>query len=683
MVSAEREQTKMGQWQKLGLGLVAAVISVAALGQAALAPNLPTLRTDSSVPATSPADTPITPGVRPQLTKADVDAWLDGYLPYALHSGDIPGAVVVVVKDGQILTARGFGYADVDKRTPVNPERTLFRPGSVSKLAIWTSVMQQVEQGRIDLDKDVNSYLDFKIPPRDGQPVTMRQLMTHTGGFEETAKGIIFYDPKTAVSLSDYLKRGVPKRIFAPGTTPAYSNWGTALAGYIVQRTSGEKLEDYLDRHIFAPLGMTHSTFRQPLPANLARDMATGYQKPGEKSLGYEFIGPWPAGSQASSGVDMGRFMIANLQGARGLLKPETAALMHNSPLDRVNPMSILPPLNRMELGFFETNVNGREIIGHLGDTEAFHTSLHLFMKEGVGLYASFNSPGKAGAVGQLRKAVFMDFADRYFPNVAALDGKIDAATARKHAEMLAGEWQASRRWETHYFSILGLVGEFKIGVGPKGELLIPNLADANGRPQEWVEIAPFLWRDKFGHDRLSAKVVNGQVVRWGTDYFSPFEVFDRVPAGKAASWILPACGAAFLVIVLTILAWPIGWWNRRRFKAEFALSGKPLRAYRATRWAALGTLVVLIGWATAFTLALSAARNLTGTLDPLLWILQVAGLVAFVGFVLASAWNARLAFSDGSRWNRKLWAALMLLSALVFLYVAWRFGLFAMTVHY
>lgn len=673
----------MGHWRKLGLSLVALAVGAAAIGQAALAPSLPSFRAPPSVQGAASAVTPVTPAVQPQLSKTDVDAWLEGYLPYALRSGDIPGAVVVVVKDRQILTARGFGYADVDKRTPVDPERTLFRPGSVSKLAIWTSVMQQVEQGRIDLDKDVNSYLDFKIPPRDGQPVTMRQLMTHTGGFEETARGIIFYDKKNAVPLGEYLKRGVPARIFAPGTTPAYSNWGTALAGYVVQRTSGEKLEDYVDRHIFAPLGMTHSTFRQPLPANLAPDMATGYQKPGEKSLGYEFIGPWPAGSQASSGVDMGRFMIANLQGARGLLRPETAAVMHNSPLSHVNPMSILPPLNRMELGFFETNVNGREIIGHLGDTEAFHTSLHLFMKEGVGFYASFNSPGKAGAVGQLRKAIFMDFADRYFPNVAAPDGKVDAATARKHAEMLAGEWQASRRWDTHYFSILGLLGEFKIGVGPKGELLIPKLADVNGRPQEWVEIAPFLWRDKFGHDRLSAKVVNGQVVRWGTDYFSPFEVFDRVPAGKAASWIIPAASAAFAIILLTVFAWPIGWWNRRRYKADFALSGKSLRAYRVTRWSALAALAVLIGWGTAFTLALSAARNLTGTLDPLLWILQIGGLLAFLAYTLATAWNAWLAFTDGSRWTRKLWAVLMLLSALIFLYVAWRFGLFAMTVHY
>ncbi|MES2136926.1 MAG: serine hydrolase domain-containing protein [Pseudomonadota bacterium] len=666
---------KILRWFALG------VLAWAAGSAVAQSTNVTPLSPPESVKPMSGVPVPASAGTHP-LTKQDVDAWLDGYMPYALNSGDVPGAVVVVVKDGQILTARGFGYANVEKRTPVDPDRTLFRPGSVSKLAVWTAVMEQVEQGKINLDKDVNSYLDFKIPPYRGQPVTMRQLMTHTGGFEETAKGIIFYDQKHLLPLGDYLKREIPKRIFAPGTTPAYSNWGTALAGYIVQRTSGEKLEDYLDRHIFAPLGMRNSTFRQPLPANLRGQMATGYSKPGQPSLGYEFIGPWPAGSEASTGTDMGRFMIAHLQNGRGLLQPATAQYMHNSPTSAVSPMSLIAPLNRMELGFFETNVNGREIIGHLGDTEAFHTSLHLFMKDGVGFYASFNSPGKAGAAGTLRKAVFMDFADRYFPNAAPADGRIDANTAKKHAEMMAGVWEASRRWETHYFSVINLLGQFKVAVDKKGALVIPKLLGPNGRPQEWVEIAPFVWRDRNGHDRLAAKVVNGKVVRWATDFFSPFEMFDPVPAGKSSAWILPAIYACFAVLLLTVIAWPVGWWNRRRYKAEFPLTGRALTAYRASRIVIAAALAVLVGWGVAFTVALSSAAALTGSLDPFLWLLQIVGLLVMLAFVAATAWNAYEAFRQG-RWYRKLWAALMLLTSLILFYVAWRFGLFAMTVNY
>ena len=125
-----------------------------------------------------------------ELSKADADAWLDGFMPYALRQDDIAGAEVVIVKDGQVLTERGFGYADVAMRDAVDPALTVFRAGSVSKLFTWTAVMQLVEQGKIDLDADVNRYIDFKVPPFRGRPITMRNLMTHTPGFGEVFKGI-------------------------------------------------------------------------------------------------------------------------------------------------------------------------------------------------------------------------------------------------------------------------------------------------------------------------------------------------------------------------------------------------------------------------------------------------------------------------------------------------------------
>ena len=182
------------------------------------------------------AATPATaaPAAAP-LTAEDANTWLDGYLPYALATGDIAGAEVAIVKDGAVVTERGYGFADVEKRTPVDPKATMFRPGSVSKLFTWTAVMQMVEQGKIDLDADINAYLDFKVTGKDGKPITMRNLMQHTAGFEEQAKGII--SAKNDLPAYDaLLKRWVPERVFAVGSTPAYSNYGASLAGYIVQR---------------------------------------------------------------------------------------------------------------------------------------------------------------------------------------------------------------------------------------------------------------------------------------------------------------------------------------------------------------------------------------------------------------------------------------------------------------
>ena len=210
------------------------------------------------------------PGGAPALTRADLEAWLDGFVPNAIAASDVAGAVVVVVKDGQIVLSKGFGYADVASKKPVDPKTTLFRPGSVSKLFTWTAVMQMVEAGKLDLDADVNTYLDFKLPARADGPVTLRHIMTHTAGFEEQIKELIVSDPKYLVPLAKYAREATPVRIYKAGSTPAYSNYATALAGYIVEHVSGESFDDYVEKHLFAVLGMQHASFRQPLPATLA-----------------------------------------------------------------------------------------------------------------------------------------------------------------------------------------------------------------------------------------------------------------------------------------------------------------------------------------------------------------------------------------------------------------------------
>jgi CubicO group peptidase (beta-lactamase class C family) len=632
-------------------------------------------------------DSPAAPlGGPHELTKVDLDAWLDGYVPPALANGDIGGAVVTVVKDGQILTARGFGYADVAKRTPVDPDRTLFRPGSVSKLFTWTAVMQLVEAGKLDLDADVNTYLDFKIPPFNGKSLTLRQIMTHTAGFQEYAKGVVFYDSKFLKPLGEYLKSYTPPRIYEPGTTPAYSNWATALAGYIVERKSGEPFDAYIEKHIFAPLGMHNSTFRQPLPKALSAQMSTGYGKPGE-AAGFEIVGPGPAGSLSSTGTDMGRFMIANLQGGmldgQRILSDQAMATMHDSPLDKVNPMSLVPPLNRMELGFFEINLNGNRAVGHLGDTNAFHTSFDFLLDKGIGIYISVNSAGKEGAGHKLRIALPEDFAARYLPAPAPAKLGVSAEDAKKHAEMMTGLWEVSRRADTNFLSLLYFMGQTKVTLNAEGGLVISDLLAANGRPREWVEIAPFVWKDKNGQERVAAKVVDGQIVRWSFDLAAPFEVFDRVPFGKSGGWIMPLLLASIAVLFLTFLFWPVGWFVRRKYAAPLALTGRSRGAYRAVRIMAGLDLAVLLGWAMLVSSILGALDGAPTAFDPMLWLLQIASAIVFVGAVGIAGWNAYLTWTDGRRWARKTWSVLVLLSTLMLLYFAWRFGLMAMTAEY
>jgi len=209
------------KWRGIAFGL-AAIAAGTAVAQQAVKLGPDTTVGKPLLPTAAPGATPVSPPTGGhELIKTDVDAWLDGYMPYAIARGDIAGAVVVVVKDGQVLTERGYGFSDVEKRTPVSPETTLFRPGSISKLFTWTAVMQLVEQGKIDLDADINTYLDFKIPPRNGKPITMRNIMTHTSGFEETVRHLIHDDTVPVVPLDEFVRVSLPNRVFDAGTTPA------------------------------------------------------------------------------------------------------------------------------------------------------------------------------------------------------------------------------------------------------------------------------------------------------------------------------------------------------------------------------------------------------------------------------------------------------------------------------
>jgi hypothetical protein len=372
--------------------------------------------------------------------------------------------------------------------------------------------------------------------------------------------------------------------------------------------------------------------------------------------------------------------MIAHLQNGEyhgnRILRAETAEMMHNSPL------TVLPPLNRMELGFFETNVNGREVIAHLGDTGSFHTSLHLFLKDGVGFYVSFNSPGKAGAAGALRNAFFTDFADRYFP-VAANTARVDEKTAAAHAAMLKGSWANSRGSQSSFLALLGLVGQTQVGVGPKGELLVASLKGLNGKPRRWTETAPFLWEDLDSHERLAAKVVGGKAIRFSIDEFSPFIVFDRVPWYMNSAWVLPVAYASLGALVLTVLFWPIAAIIRRRYGAVLALDPDSLRAYRLSKVGAILDLAGLGFWLLTLTQMLSNYNNLSAKFDSHVRIAEVFGMVAFIAAFALILWNLRTVWGGKRRWPAKVWSIVLTLSAFFVLWVAFVFNLFSFGLYY
>ena len=650
-----------------GCLLAMGLISAPKAQEAALVPTV-------VPPAAAPADPSVStvpkapsPDAVPELTRADLEAWLDGYLPYALDNGDIAGAVVVVVKDGQVLLQKGYGYSDIEKRAPVDPAGTLFRPGSVSKLFTWTAVMQLVEQGKLDLDADLNQYIDFKIPPRDGKPITLRQAMTHTTGLEEQLRALITTRKEGITSLETALKYWVPERIHAPGATPAYSNYATALAGYIVQRVSGEPFDAYIARHIFQPLGMAHSSFSQPLQPALLAKMSKGYDKASDGvPKDYEFIGLAPAGSLAATGADMGRFMLAHLQdGAYGdarILKAETAQAMHSTGQASVGP------LNRMMLGFYETSVNGHRAIAHGGDTTLFHSDLELFLDDGIGLYISMNSNGRDGATGVIRGVLSRSFADRYLPGPKGRAPALDAAQAKLHTQQMVGHYESSRRPQSNFMSLVNMLGQVEVVANEDGTISVPLSMGTNGVPRKWREVSPYLWQDVDGSDRLAADVVDGKVTRFTMEPYAPIMVFERISTWRSLS--LPLLVASLSVLLLTVLAWPVSALVRRHYGARYALSGLDARAHRLARFTALAVLLS-IGGMLGFVAAMLNDLELTGPAsDKWINLLRLFATVVLPAGAAVSVWNGWHVLRSQRRWLAKLWAVLLALSCLFLLWV-------------
>lgn len=601
---------------------------------------------------------------------ADLESWLDGFMPYALAQGDIAGAVVTVVADGEILFSQGYGYADIETRTPIDTATTLFRPGSISKLVTWTAVMQLVEAGQIDLDADINTYLDFEVTGVE-RPITMRHLLTHTPGWGEQVRALIMDDPSRFQPLDKYVRDNIPAAVYPAGEIPAYSNYGTALAGHVVAQVSGQSFDDYVDEHIFAPLGMEYASMRQPLPEHLQGLMSSGYMRASDgEGRDFEIVTPAPAGSMSASGDDMGRFMIAHLNRGEGLLSPQTAEQMHTT-ADRK-----LPAVNAMLLGFYEQNRNGHRIIGHGGDTTLFHSNLHLYLDHGVGLYVSMNSSGQGGATGRIRQALFEGFTDRYFP-AEAEEEPPTLETAEEHGRMLVGNYVISRRAHQNFVAATALLGQPSVTMNEDHEISLSILTDAAGTPLRFREVEPFVWQQVDGGERLAARLNDdGEVEMFSAAFFAPFMMFTPVEWWRNGALLLPLAGFAAGALLLTVLFWPVRAIVRWRFKSPFALSGRQATAYRLSNLGALLPLVYAGGWLFLVTFMMAELNRLDGRMDGMIVFMQFLSVLP-VAALLIALWNAFVVWTGAGSWFAKLWSVVLLASTLVMLWFLIAAGFF------
>jgi len=559
---------------------------------------------------------------------AEMESFVDGVIAAQLESLHIPGAAVAVVADGKVYFAKGYGYADLEKKRKVDAETTLFRIASVTKLFTWTAVMQLVEQGKLDLKADVNTYLKtFKIPATFPEPITLTHLLTHTPGFEDNLLGLFPYDPATLKPLGEVLAAELPARVRPPGQLVVYSNHGAALAGLIVQEVSGMPWADYLEKNILALLDMKHTTVRQPVPAALTNDLVTGYIYTGSEfqPQGFEFMPIGAAGCISASATDMARFMIAHLQdgqyGGNRILSETTARTMHSGLF--TNGPGVSPMLH----GFFGGTRNGERTIGHTGSTVCCFTMLNLLPERNTGFFVTYNCPTGYQAREGFQKA----FMDHYYPEPEIQELKPTMPVPDRVAQC-AGEYSSLRRSCTSLTKLAAIMGTAKVRVDAEGYLIFDET--------KWVEVEPLQFREAKGGLRIAFRADGAGNV---THLVHTVGSYAKLQWYETSTFHQAVAGICLLMMLTALVAWPIVAFCKRGRRGPES----PPRIARLMAWI-MGLLFLLF-----FICVLQNAANprqfafgVPSLLKMALWLPLLA-----IPLFAATAWFSIRA------WNRKYWS--------------------------
>jgi CubicO group peptidase (beta-lactamase class C family) len=502
------------------------------------------------------AATPWTPGPGDPV---ELEIFLDGVVPSLMQAYHVPGAVVVIVKDGVVVVAKGYGYADLESRRTVEPETTLFRVASVSKLFTTTAVMQLVEQGKLDLAADVTEHIDFELEDGFDKPITLGNLLTHTPGFDDEFLRTSQPLDAPQVPLGRFLADEMPRRVMPPGEMISYSNQGLALAGYMVERVSGQSFETYVQDNVLRPLGMEHTRFGIPGP--VPSELATAYEyRAGDHiPLGFDRLLDFPAGDLITTGTDMARFMIAHLRLGRlgdvRILETSTARTMQSRQFTHHAEM------NGWCYGFYEGSTNGVRTIEHGGSWRGFGTELFLIPRYDVGVFISTNLEYSPRFFRIARRRLF----DRYFPAPPPARPAVSEEFDQR-AEALAGNYLPVRRVRNSILKLGNLMGVLRIVPGDDGVIELHFPGDALP-PRKLVEIEPNLFRDLDGDGMATVRLDDdGDVthVLWNGGGMEKMS-WRRDPAVH-----IVILGGALVLFVLTAAGWILGWLSR-------VLAGGPL----------------------------------------------------------------------------------------------------------
>ena len=543
---------------------------------------------------------------------------LDEILQQRLTAAGVSAGSLVVVRGGRIEFAGGFGV-DGPSGKPVDPATTIFHAASNSKTVVATAVMQLVAEGRLDLHADVNRYLrKFQMPEAFGAPVTLGGLLTHSSGMDDHFLGGLARTSEDLAPLGVYLSEHLPSRVLPPSQRIIYSNHGLALAGFIVEEVSGESFATYAERHVFKPLAMTSSSFRQPPPSDIAKRVVQDVR--GTAPL----LNPYPAGSLVSTPLDMGRFIASQL----------------GTPLTSGAP--ILPDRTRLEMlqqqftpnpampgavyGYFESEANGRRSLHHTGDG-GHHSLIYLVPEDDLGFYLVYTEPRNADP-STPREEIAQDLIDLYLPPARPFRQPKPPPDFSMRAARFTGTFRMNQYSHHTIEKFAGLTQEISIADPGDGTL---SASISGGAPIRLVESAPNLFRDPDGAYIAFHEDAAGAITGLS---FSGAAVDDPGSADRLRWWETANVTLAFVVAVVAlclvrIVAGVVLRWRRRRHEQR----SSPL-AWRLSGWMLLtiaDTVVVAVGS------MLRSGTPITGVPMGVKFALVLVDVVAAAGVVLAA----------------------------------------------
>ncbi|MFO1513491.1 MAG: serine hydrolase domain-containing protein [Verrucomicrobiota bacterium] len=434
-----------------------------------------------------------------------LESFVDHLVTNRMQGARVPGAVVTIVRGNQIIFNKGYGFANLEQHLPVDPDKTLFRIASVSKVFNAMTVMRLVDEGLIDVDEDVRprlSAVGLDLDHKEYGALTLRALLTHTAGIRDVSIPNVTSTINSGqlLPLGSYLQKCLPLRWQEPGETVLYTDHGITLVGYVVEIVAKTNFQEAARQRVLGPLAMNHTWYALPEEQRTNLAIAYNYGNSSFQPIPFRYVNHQPAVGVMTTGSDMARLMMCHLSGCNGFLKSETTVLMHQPQHADDARLGV-----QWTCGFvYESHPRGKEpYLFHIGGAYGYQSVLGISLSRGIGVFVAQN---RAGA--------------RVFQLPDLLDGlsdkaKIDAGEPARPATSPTPAVGDIKSLAGTY--VLNRTLSYGFEITKEDQVQVRYMEDIKGvevaywptrdHPLRFTQVAPMLFQSTTGDERVSFRM--------------------------------------------------------------------------------------------------------------------------------------------------------------------------------